>query len=156
LPIGALTSQVFANLYLDPLDHWIKESLRERWYLRYMDDIVIVAQDRGSLRTRMEQIREFMGDWGLSLNPKTTILPIARGVPFVGYRIWPGGLRVLQPSLRRMRRRLRVLERGFARGLVNATDIRRRIQSWLGHVRHADSASTCAAILSDAVFTRGG
>jgi len=62
MPIGNLTSQLFANLYLDPLDHFVKETLRVRHYLRYMDDFVLLLDGRDEARMRLAQVEAFLGE----------------------------------------------------------------------------------------------
>jgi len=154
LPIGALTSQVSANVYLDPIDHAVKEVLREPWYLRYMDDMVIVGREKVALRACQRHLAELLASAGLLLNPKTAILSTAVGVPFVGYRIWATHARVLQPTLRRMRRRLRALREDAADGTCDLADVSRRVQSWVAHAAHAESWRVRTALLNDVVFHR--
>jgi retron-type reverse transcriptase len=90
IPIGVLTSRLFANIYLDPLDHFIKEILREKHYVRYMDDFIILHKDKAYLHEVLCKIENFLRDTlKLSLNPKTGIFPGKHGINFCGYRIWP-------------------------------------------------------------------
>jgi RNA-directed DNA polymerase len=152
LPIGALTSQLFANLYLDGVDHLVKEGWREPWYVRYMDDLVIVMRDQVQARARLADLQEAFHAIGLAMNPKSCLYPVAQGVPFVGFRIWPSHTRVLQGSLRRMRRRLRGMQGDYADGRLPFTHILTRIRSWLAHADHAQSAHVRARLLHDVIF----
>jgi retron-type reverse transcriptase len=160
LPIGALTSQLFANVYLDRVDHAVKEDWREPWYVRYMDDLVIVSRDRAGLRRRWRALRDLLADIGLELNPKTAVYPVEGGVPFVGYRIWPERTRVLQSTLRGFRRRLRQMAAHVRRGALSWSDVLLSIRSWIAHAQHADSWRVREQILGDLVITasdlRGG
>jgi retron-type reverse transcriptase len=92
LPIGNLTSQVFANFYLNSLDHFIKHSLGMRHYGRYVDDFVIVHHDRAVLAALVPRIRTFLQtDLGLTLHPRKLYLqPCRHGVPFLGMVVYPG------------------------------------------------------------------
>jgi len=89
LPIGNLTSQLFANLYLNPLDHYLKEILRIRYYVRYMDDFIVFANNKSDLGEILKKIKDFLNIYKLELNSKTGIAKIKQGIDFLGYRIWP-------------------------------------------------------------------
>ncbi len=99
IPIGNLTSQLFANVYLNELDHFVKRVLRERYYIRYMDDFVILGPDKKHLHETKEKIREFLRDrLKLELHPrKAEVFPIDKGVDFLGYVV-RGNLRILRKS----------------------------------------------------------
>jgi RNA-directed DNA polymerase len=87
IPIGNLTSQLFANVYLNEIDHFIKEELRIKHYVRYMDDMIILDNNKKRLGTVLAEIKCFLGDkLFLSLNRKTQIFPIEKGIDFLGYR----------------------------------------------------------------------
>jgi len=87
LPIGALTSQLFANVYLNELDHHIKDQLGVKYYMRYMDDFVITHPDKKYLKRLLCDIQDFLTTkLALRLNPKTRIYPYTHGVDFAGYR----------------------------------------------------------------------
>jgi retron-type reverse transcriptase len=114
IPIGNLTSQLFANLYLNELDHFIKEKLRIRYYVRYMDDVVIFGADRTRLVLTKDAIQEFLATrLRLSVHPhKVSIRPILGYIDFLGYRIALRGYRQLRRStIRRFAARLKS-ERG--------------------------------------------
>ncbi len=94
LPIGNLTSQWFANLVLDRLDHWITEDLRVPGYVRYMDDFVLFGDDKAVLRGWLAQVEQFLHGMQLRLKDSATMLtPTACGLPFLGFRIYRGLLR---------------------------------------------------------------
>lgn len=87
LPIGSLLSQLFANVYLNSLDHFIKEELRVKKYVRYMDDMIILSDSKLQLRYYLEEITNFAENkLHLKLNSKTQIFPLNRGIDFLGYR----------------------------------------------------------------------
>lgn len=88
LPLGSLTSQWLANLYLDPLDHFLKDDIGVRHYVRYMDDWVLIGPGKEWCRVLLAQIADFLDLQQLSVNPKTAIFPASHGIDFVGYRHW--------------------------------------------------------------------
>jgi RNA-directed DNA polymerase len=109
LPIGSLTSQWFANVLLDRLDHHVRESLRIPGYLRYMDDFVLFADSRERLLQARAEVTAYLRD-PLALAPKdraTMLAPASEGLPFLGWMVHRGTLRVRHGNLRRYRWRLR-------------------------------------------------
>lgn len=103
VPIGNLLSQSFANLYLTPFDHWIKETMKVKHYFRYMDDIVILASDKEQLHRLLSQIREY---WHtklkLIIKENYQVFPVAaRGIDFVGYVHYHNGLTLIRPGIKK-------------------------------------------------------
>jgi RNA-directed DNA polymerase len=94
LPIGNLTSQVFANVYLNPLDHFVKRELKIKHYGRYVDDMVLIHSDKQILLNAISSIRNFMRNrLNLTLHPKKIKLqPAAKGFAFLGAYIYPHGV----------------------------------------------------------------
>lgn len=89
IPIGALTSQLFANIYLNILDHYIKDILKIHFYCRYADDFIIIKNNKNILFYYLYIIKNFLyNKLKLYLNPKTNIFPLKQGIDFCGYRIW--------------------------------------------------------------------
>lgn len=158
LPIGNLTSQLWANVYLHDLDMHCKQGLRLRRFMRYMDDFLVLHHDKGYLH----EVRRHLTDWlrhelRLELNAKTQVFPVhrdqGRGLDYLGYRIWPDRMRLRKDSVKRMRRRLADMQRGYSQGDVSLEEIRQRIASWIGHAQHADSERIREKLLGDAVFS---
>jgi len=90
LPLGNVTSQLLANLFLTPLDNFVKRELKAKRYIRYMDDFIILGPDRDALKACKPMIEEFLDTISLKLNPKYRLEKISRGIDFCGYRHWPG------------------------------------------------------------------
>ncbi len=140
LPIGNQTSQFFANVYLNALDHFVLRVLRPELYLRYVDDFVLFGDDktelasmRGAIVTRLEGLR-------LELNEgKSRVYRCADGVTFLGWRLFPGYARLPRRNVVGMRRRLRRIREEFHSAKMNFTDIQRRISAWLGHAAFGDT-----------------
>ncbi len=105
IPIGSFTSQYFGNFYLSYLDHWAKEQKRVKYYLRYMDDIVILSGDKEYLHRLRDEIAEYLAsNLKLTIKENWQVFPSAvRGIDFVGYRYF-GEFRI-KPRADRDRRR---------------------------------------------------
>jgi retron-type reverse transcriptase len=153
LPIGNLTSQFFANVTLDGLDHFAREVLRAP-YLRYVDDFALFHDDPAVLAEWRERIAAYLARRRLSLHPrKTVILACAKPAPFLGLVLLPGGRRRLpEDNVRRFRNRLRGLRDRYHAGTVDLDTVSRHIQSWIAHADHADTWRLRDAIFRDAVF----
>lgn len=136
VPIGNLTSQILANLYLNALDKFVKEELHAQYYVRYMDDFIILAHDKKTLWGMLSRIESFLAsELNLSLNPKTKIVDAKNGIDFCGYRNWKDHKKVRKTSVNRMKKTVMA----FKHGKITAERLGRSYQSWQGHVRHADS-----------------
>jgi len=146
LPIGNLTSQHFANFYLDPLDHCIKDQLGVKGYVRYMDDLVIFGTDKHRLWQILEHVEQFLNhNLMLRIKPGTVVLgPSAEGMGFLGFRIFPGLVRLPQKSWRRFRRKLLAREADFLQGRIEEGALTRSVCSLTGHVKHAASRNLLA------------
>lgn len=113
MPIGNLSSQLFANIFLNDFDHWVKEGLRVRRYIRYVDDMVFVTETREEAQAICEQIVARLAADGLTVHPrKIRIAPIAAGIPFLGYVVWPNHVSAGRYLRRRYLQRLRQHETG--------------------------------------------
>ena len=141
LPIGNLTSQLFANIYLNELDHFVKEILRIRWYGRYMDDFLILHSDRTYLKQLKDTIDSYLQNTlHLSLHPdKLTIKNVSDGVPFVGYRIFYDHVLVRGSTLRRIERNYRSRVKQVKHGRLSAQKLAETKASIIGHLKHANS-----------------
>jgi len=131
IPIGNLTSQLFANIYLHELDSFVKQQLREPLYVRYMDDFVIIAGDKTQLHKDRITIAAFLEEHlSLELNSKTQVFPIkSRGIDFLGYRIWPTHRLLRNSTKRRIRRALKKFSTLYSREEISAQRVNASIQS---------------------------
>lgn len=140
IPIGNLTSQVFANLYLNSLDHSIKEEIKCRHYIRYMDDLVFFEDDNTKLDWIKEMIADYFSELKLKMHSdKSKSCETKRGVMFLGYLVYPTHRVIVWRNVTRFRRRMRTLGMLFQKKLVSLRRIACSIHSWLGYARHADS-----------------
>ncbi len=141
VPIGNLTSQVFANLYLNELDSFVKCRLRKKHYLRYMDAFLLFEHDREDLRRCRRKIGQFLSEnLVLSLHRrKTLIFPCTVGVPWLGFRVFDNVRRVNPGNIRRFRRRMRRLKTRYARGAVPFEELPQAVRRWINHALHGDT-----------------
>lgn len=182
VPLGNQTSQFFANVYLDPLDHFITESLsRDRQgvngnhgngplpdgrgsesrgsvnlgYVRYVDDFLVFAHTKAELHDLQRRIAEFLAT--LRLKPhlqKNVILPTRCGISFLGYRVFPTHRLLAKSNLRRFWKRVRRMQRLFREGRITLPEIRQRIMSWLGHARQANTHRLVRRLLREITFEK--
>ena len=141
LPIGNLTSQHLANLYLGPLDHYVKEVLRVPGYCRYTDDLLLFGPDRGALRGWEAAVRGFAGTrLGLRLKEEATVrAPVTEGAPFLGFRVFPRLLRLDGRRVRRLRWRLGALDRALAAGDLGEAEAAQSAGALLGWAAQGDT-----------------
>lgn len=124
------------NVYLNKLDQYVKHVLKMKYYVRYMDDFIILSEDPEELRHVLALIEEFLRrELKLELNPKTTILAAKNGINFVGYIHFKDHKRVRKDAMRRLKKLLKA----FDTGEVELEDFDRSIESRFGHMKHADS-----------------
>lgn len=155
IPIGNLTSQFFANLYLNDLDHGVKEMLRVPAYLRYVDDMVLLADDKGQLWAWRDWMADRLATVRLRLHPtKAKVCQVAEGLDLLGYQVFPYGRRLRNANGLRFRRRLRGFARGYAEGRLDWADFDPRVQAWLGHAQQADTLGLRQRLFTEVYFQR--
>lgn len=141
LPLGNLTSQFFANVFLDPQDHFCKEVLRAP-YVRYVDDFALFADSHNQLQDWRGRIEEHLAHRRLRLHPhKTEIVPTAAPAQFLGFVTAPHGCRRLaDANVTRFVGRLNRLRQAWRDGEVTEFEVRQRVGAWVAHARHAQTA----------------
>lgn len=140
LPIGNLTSQFFANCYLNAFDHFVKRSLKVEKYLRYVDDFSLFSDDRAFLAEARIAIEEFIGSLRLKIHPiKSQLFETSVGANFVGFRVLSDRIRVRNDNLRRGRLRLQRLQADLTAGIIDSTQFQNSLRSWNAHLCHGDT-----------------
>jgi len=141
LPVGNLTSQIFANVYLNGFDHFVKEKLHVQKYLRYVDDFSLFSDDWNFLFDSRIAIEEYLATkLRLKIHPiKSQLFETKQGANYVGFRILPSCIRVRTENLRRARRRLKFMQRKCNQGKINQDKVSQSIQSWFAHLEHGDT-----------------
>jgi RNA-directed DNA polymerase len=140
LPIGNLTSQFFSNVYLNGFDHFIKETLKVKRYLRYVDDFALFSDDRTFLADARIAIETYLAGLRLEIHPiKSQLFETRYGANFVGFRVLPDRIRVRSDNLHRARWRLNQMQSRYSQGLMSIVDVQRSLTSWGAHLNHADT-----------------
>lgn len=150
MPIGNLTSQLMANVYLNESDQFCKKVLGIKPYIRYMDDVIILADNKAILHEYKERIETFLEEeLQLSLNKKTCIRPISMGVQFVGLHIWASHRTVRKSTSLRIKRRLKVSAKWYKAGKISYEKYNSTLQSYKGLLKHNDCYRFETKLLSD-------
>ncbi len=140
LPLGNRTSQFFANVYLNPLDHFVRQVLRPALYVRYVDDFLLFANDKTELAQVKRGIEDFLCGLRLRIHAgKSRVYRTADGVTFLGWRIFPARLRLERGNVVRFRRRLEQMRQRHAQGLASWEEIRSQVRGWVAHAQHGDT-----------------
>lgn len=140
VPIGNLISQHLANFYLGYFDHWIKEERRIRPYLRYMDDFIVFGQDKDGLKTELDCIRQFLKQkLTLELKDNIQLNRCSRGIPFLGYRVFPGRILLSPRSRQRFSKKFRKYENNQIIGKWSWGELARHSGPLIEFTKAADS-----------------
>jgi retron-type reverse transcriptase len=155
IPIGNLTSQFFANIYLNGFDHFIKEQLGVKKYIRYVDDFALFSDDYYFLRDGKAKMVGYLEQLRLFLHPvKTQLFKTKYGANFVGFRIFPDRIRVRSESLKRARRRLKNLKADYMAGVIGYKEVNQSMQSWIAHLNHGDTWLFRERVFKNLVFSK--
>lgn len=139
LPIGNLSSQYFANHYLSELDHFIKEKLKIRAYVRYMDDMLLCTNDKSSLKRALSEINHYVVG-KLKMELKAPVLNTCKqGVPFLGYILYPRYIRLSQRSKKRFIKKMNYLLDRFYSGDWDDATCQRRVLPLLDFIKQAET-----------------
>lgn len=141
IPIGNLTSQLFANIYMNELDQFVKNQLKAKYYVRYTDDFVIVADNVEYLQGLLPKIKQFLHDFlSLELHPnKISVRKYGQGIDFLGYVVLPNYTVLRTKTKRRILTKLDQNIYGLKSGAVSQNYFHQSLQSYLGVLSHANS-----------------
>lgn len=154
IAIGGGLSHMLGNMYLDVLDQYCKRRIGIKYYVRYMDDIIILSNDKAQLHAWKKDIEEFLlQELFLNLNNKTMICPIDKGVEFVGYRIYPTHVLLRKSTSLRIKRRLRYLQDQYASEKVSFKKVTATVSSYKALMKHCDSYHLKKKIFENFVLT---
>jgi len=149
LPIGNLTSQFWANVYLNPLDHFIKRELKAPGYVRYVDDFLLFAPDKASLHAWKKAIAHFAAGLRLRLHePEATVFPVATGIPFLGWRVYPQHRRLKRRNGVAFQRRLAERLSEFSAGNIEWPKVDATVKGWVAHAAHGQTWGLRRSLLS--------
>jgi retron-type reverse transcriptase len=135
LPIGNLTSQFWANVYLNALDQFVKHGLKIRGYVRYVDDFLLFANDKNTLHEAHQKITQFCGqELRLTLHERRAqVFPTQTGIPFLGWRIFSSHLRLRARNARTFYKRYRQNCIAVGKRKMLVSQLTKSIQGWVAH-----------------------
>ena len=140
IPIGNYTSQYFANIYLNELDHFVKEKLKIKYYVRYMDDFVLLLEDRNQCRVILEEMKEFLDkNLGLKLNKKTNYFRNSQGVNFCGYKIFKTHIMLKKENKKKIKNKIKNWNKLYHKKELDLRETTLKLNSWIGHAQNADT-----------------
>jgi len=139
LPIGNLTSQILANVYYNEADQFIKHKLKVRYYYRYMDDSIILLQNKEELKNIKAQIEKFIDEeLKLKFNSKTNIFKSKQGVNFCGYKINEYRMKLRDKGKKRIKRKVTYLKEQIKKGNMSSIDAKRHLCGYFGYMKYAN------------------
>jgi RNA-directed DNA polymerase len=152
LPIGNLTSQFWANCYLDSFDHFVKRELRCPAYLRYVDDMLLFGDDKRQLWDWKGATIERMARLRLSIHEeRAQVRPVTEGFPFLGFVVYPHKRRLKRRKGIAYARKFRVLVQDYAAGRIPLDRVTASVQGWANHACYGDTLGLRQAVLESVV-----
>src|SRR3989344_3258555 len=141
MPLGNLTSQFFANVFLNELDKFVKHKLKARFYIRYVDDFVILHEDKYVLNSYKPEIEKFLiNKLGLELHPKKSkVIDLRRGIDFLGFRNFYYYKLLRKANLRKIKRKLSLFKESFDNKLITYDEIYESMRGWVSYARQANT-----------------
>lgn len=150
LPIGNLTSQFWANVYLNELDQFVKRELKCAAYVRYVDDFLVFGNDKQELWERKRRIAAFLERLRLVMHPrKSTVYPTRSGIPFLGWRLFPTHRRLKRENVRLFLRRYRAQIAAYQNGELEFEALTKSTRAWIAHAAHGDTWRLRAKLLRE-------
>lgn len=140
MPIGNLTSQFFANVYLNELDYFVKHRLKAKYYIRYVDDFVILDPSKERLESHKAAINEFLRTIKLELHPqKSKVVPLQKGVKLLGFRVFYNYRLPKKSNVTRIMHRIDHFIDLYKEGIIDKPAILGSVEGWNAYVVHANS-----------------
>jgi len=148
LPIGNLTSQFWANCYLNPFDHFVKRELRCPAYLRYVDDFLLFGDDKRQLRNWRTALVGRLARLRLAIHEESAhARPVGDGIPFLGFIVYPQRRRLKRRKGVAFARRLRSLARRYTGGQITLDRATASVRGWVNHVRYGNTIGLRKSLL---------
>lgn len=140
IPIGNYTSQYFANIYLNELDQFVKRTLKIKYYVRYMDDFIILQKNKNDCIKTKKIIADFLcSNLKLELNNKSRYYPYKMGVDFCGYRTFDTHKLLRNSSKKKIIGKVKKWNNLYKNNVLDIESCTQSLNSWLGHVSHCNS-----------------
>ena len=140
IPIGNLTSQLFANIYLNKLDSFVKHGLRAKHYIRYMDDFVILHESKKQLQCWKTQIEHFLHSIKLGFSEKkANVFPVRKGIDFLGYKLFAFHRLIRKSTVKRFLHRIKAKIKKFKFRKISFEKLMESFNSWEAYLSHGNS-----------------
>ena len=140
IPIGNYTSQIFANIYLNEVDQFVKHKLKLKYYFRYMDDTIIITRTKVEAQHCLEQITKFLREnLQLELNNKTQIFKSTQGVNFCGYKINEYRMKLREKGKKKLKKKVKVLTLKIKNGDMTSKDAKKYLCGHFGYIKYANT-----------------
>ena len=153
MPIGNLTSQIFANIYMNELYQYIKHELHLKYLIRYADDTIILVESKEKAQWALQKIETFLLEkLRLNLNNKTAIRPTTCNIDFVGYVINKDEIRLRSATVKRMRSRIKYITKAYESGEMTLKEVNATMQSYFGLVKHCTNEGLKESIINGFVL----
>lgn len=150
MPVGALVSQMLANVYNDQIDQYAKRTLGIHYYIRYQDDIIILSDDKIQIKEWHKKLEQYANDvMKMELNDKTCIRPINQGIEFCGFRLWATHVKIRKSTALKMKRNLKGVMHRYSNGDITLEKANQVVSSYLGLLKHCDSYALRTEIFGD-------
>jgi RNA-directed DNA polymerase len=156
LPIGNLTSQFWANVYLNPFDHFVRRELRCRAYLRYVDDFLLFAEDKNILWRWKTAVVNHLANLRLSMHPNAQPRPAGEGLPFLGFLVFPHKRRLKRRKGVYYQRKLKTLRQRYLRREIPLEKVNASVRGWANHARYANTVGLRKSLLRNCKLFIGG
>ncbi len=155
IPIGNYTSQYFANIYLNELDKFVKHKLHIKYYARYMDDFILLVENKMKAKEVFEKIKVFLDErLNLKLNPKSRYYFSSMGLDFCGYRIFETYKLIRKRSVRKIRKKISKWNYRYENNSLNYHKVLVCWNSFLNHASHANCFNLCNRLYEKMMFTK--
>lgn len=150
MPLGNYTSQFFANIYLNELDYYIKHTLGVKYYIRYVDDFIILHKDKRVLEYYLKHITNFLPYLKIKLHPdKTEITPLRNGITFLGYRVFYHYKLLKVKNLKHFKRKLELAISEYKLDILSKDKFESKLNGWFGYCKFANTFKLRQKILSE-------
>jgi len=155
LPIGNLTSQYFANLYLNNIDHWLKHELKVPAYLRYVDDLVLLSNSKSELWQIRDNLALALAGIGLKLHSRKQVLQhTSNKIDMFGYQVTANKRWLRNDNGYRFSRKLKKMSINYQQGKLTFEQIKPRVASWIGHAQHGETKALRYSIFKEIIFIK--
>jgi hypothetical protein len=153
LPLGNQTSQFFANVYLNPMDHFVLRELHPGLYVRYVDDFLLFGDDKRQLGEMRARLEDFLSPLRLRIHArKSRVYRVHDGVTFLGWRVFPERLRLVRSNVVRWRRRLKAMSKAYRAGKMQLSEATTRVRAWIAHAEHGNTWKLRTQLLRQRAF----